>query len=295
MHSHHHMIKMVQCIRLNSEKHIHYFEPNIDPAIRVEANARIILQTMDALEGRAFNPPGEFSPEDVNPATGPIFIEGAKPGDVLAVKVLAIRPAGAGYAGVGSGAHRIMRQFHVGSNGIRFSEGISLEAHPMIGVIGVAPRVGRYSNTTAGDHGGNMDCNLIRAGSTIYLPIFVEGGLIAIGDVHAAMGDGEVGGQGIEVAAEVEIEVGTMQNWALRRPFIETDEVWATVAAARDLVKAAWVAVGDMADYVSRKFGFSDAEALLLLSAAGDVRVCQIVTEMPTARFELSKRILRNL
>jgi amidase len=165
----------------------------------------------------------------------------------------------------------------------------------MIGVIGVAPRSGRYDNTIAGDHGGNMDCNLVRAGSTIYLPIFVEGGLLAMGDVHATMGDGEVGGQGIEVAAEVEIEVGTMRNWSLRRPFIETDEVWATVAAARNLVKAAWVAVEDMANYVSMKFGLSDAEALLLLSAAGDVRVCQIVTEMPTARFELPKGILRSL
>jgi len=196
---------MTRSIRLDSEKHSHYFQPDIKPAIRVESNTKIILHVMDALEGRAFNPPDNLRPEDVNPATGPIFVKGLKPGDVLAVKVLAIRPIGTGYAGAGSGAKRIMRQFYFSGNGIRFSDYISLRARPMIGVIGVAPRKGRYSNMIAGDHGGNLDCNLVRAGSTIYLPIFVEGGLLAIGDVHATMGDGEVGGQGIEVAAEVEV------------------------------------------------------------------------------------------
>lgn len=140
----------------------------------------------------------------------------------------------------------------------------------------------------AGDHGGNMDCNLARAGATVYLPIFIDGGLLAMGDVHAVMGDGEVGGQGIEVGAEIEIEVA-IENWQLKRPFIETDEVWATVAAASDFMTAAWTAVGDMVDYIGMKFGLSPPEALLLVSLAGNIRVCQIVTAMPTARVELPK------
>ena len=143
----------------------------------------------------------------------------------------------------------------------------------------------------AGDHGGNMDCNLARAGATIYLPIFTDGGLLAMGDVHAIMGDGEVSGQGIEVGADIEIEVG-IENWQLKRPLIETDEVWATVAAARDFMTAAWTAVGDMVGYIGMKFGLSPSEALLLVSLAGNVRVCQIVTDMPTARVELLKRMV---
>jgi len=264
------------------------------PAASIDVNTKFIFHTMDALEGRAFKKPDEFGPEDVNPATGPIFINGAKPGTVLVVRILAIRPVNTGYAGAGSGAQRIVRQFNISGNEIRFSDHISLEMQPMIGVIGVAPREGRYSNMVAGDHGGNMDCNLARAGATVYLPIFTEGGLLAMGDVHAVMGDGEVGGQGIEVAADIEIEVG-IENWRLKRPLIETDEVWATVAAARDFMTAAWTAVGDMVGYIGMRFGLSPPEALLLVSLAGNVRVCQIVTDMPTARVELPKRTKMNV
>ena len=85
------------------------------------------------------------------------------------------------------------------------------------------------------------------------------------------------------------------QNMKLKRPFIETDEVWATVAAAGDFVTAAWTAVGDIVEYMGMKFGLSPSEALLLVSLAGNVRVCQIVTDMPTARVELPKRIIKNV
>jgi len=287
------ILSMGKPLRLNSDEHIHFFESNMKPAASIDLGTRIIIHTMDALEGRAFDQL-EFGPEDVNPATGPIFINGARPGDVLAVHILSIRPINTGYAGAGSGTQRIVRQFHVIGDEIRFSDDISLEMQPMIGVIGVAPREGGYSSMVAGDHGGNMDCNLARAGATIYLPIFTEGGLLAMGDVHAIMGDGEVSGQGIEVAADIEIEVG-IGKWRLRRPLIETDEVWATVAAARDLMAAARTAVGDIVDYVEMKFGLSSSEALLLVSLAGNVRVCQIVTDMPTARVELPKRLMRNV
>lgn len=85
-----------------------------------------------------------------------------------------------------------------------------------------------------------------------------------------------------------------MKNWPLKRPFIETDGVWATVATDRDLMKASWIAVKDMIDYVTMKFGITEEEALLLLSASGNVRVCQIVNKLPTTRFEVPKRIIRN-
>jgi len=285
---------MPKPLRLNSDEHIHFFEPNMKPAVSIELNSKIILQTMDALEGRAFNPPETFGPEGVNPATGPIFINGLRPGDVLAVRILSIRPINNGYASAGSGPQRIMKEFNVNGNEIRFSDDISLEIKPMVGVIGVAPREGRHSNMVAGDHGGNMDCNLAGAGAAVYLPIFTEGGLLALGDVHAIMGDGEVSGQGIEVGADIEIEVG-IENMKLKRPLIETDEVWATVAAAGDFMTAAWTAVGDIVEYMGMKFGLSPSEALLLVSLAGNVRVCQIVTDMPTARVELPKRIIKNV
>ena len=291
---------MNNTLKLGSEKHIHFFDPDMPPAIRIQPNTRITVDALDALEGRAFNGSRKFEIEDVNPATGPIFVEGAEPGDVLAVRILTIRPVGVGYAGAGGkgGAlgdripERLMRRFDANPE-IRFSDRITLEAHPSIGVIGVAPPEGRYSTMDAGDYGGNLDCNLVCKGATVHLPVAVEGGLLALGDVHAVMGDGEVGGQGIETAAEVELEIGVMKDWPIRRPLIETDEVWATVAAASDFETAAWTAVQDMVFFIATQTGMEDAEAFLLVSLAGQVRVCQIVTPMPTARVEFSKRILR--
>ncbi|HID05869.1 MAG TPA: acetamidase [Armatimonadetes bacterium] len=268
-------------------------------SLHLQSNAKVVVEVLDAYEGRAIDASAKFCREDVNPATGPIFVCGAMPGDVLAIRICAIHPAGIGYAGIGAGAlsgrisERLIQQFEIG-DAIHFSRGITLIPQPMIGVIGVAPCAGRLSTMDAGAHGGNMDCNLARAGATVYLPVFVEGGLLAIGDVHALMGDGEVGGQGIEVTAEVELEIGIIKNWSLKRPMIETDDVWATVAAGDDFESAVWMAVHDMVDFLTSQLNITDGEALLLISLTGDVRVCQIVTSTPTARVEFPERLLSN-
>ena len=143
------------------------------------------------------------------------------------------------------------------------------------------------------DHGGNLDTKDIKAGSTIYFPVFVKGALLALGDCHAAMGDGEVCVTGVEVPARVTLRIHAMNNLSLKRPLIETEEEWMTIGNGESLEEAARQATLDMMDIIQRKLGFSRGDAYMLLSAVGDLRISQVVDPLVTVRMALSKKYLK--
>ena len=291
---------------LSSGQHVHFFSAHDEPAVSVESGTRICLETTNTIIERWKKEPG-MSEADIwrpvsygegNPATGPIYVHGARQGHALAVRINNIVPTGTGFSGIPPGAFggrfrtSLTRFFDSEKENVEFAPGITLPSRPMVGVIGVAPTEGRKSTQIPGDHGGNLDASVICSGSVVYLPVFVPGGMICIGDVHLLMGDGEVNGSGIETEAKVEIEVSVIDNLKLKRPLVETETSWSTIASHEELEKAVWVAVGDMIDFLSQHLKLSDAESFLLTGLAAHTRICQIVNGSHTVRVEFPKEYL---
>ncbi len=235
----------------------------------------------------------------INPATGPVFVRHVEPGDVLVVRIedIEVHERGVMCTGGGFGAlaDRIpelhWRFVDVAEGLVHWSDDVAIPALPMIGVIGVAPAGEPVPCGTPGAHGGNMDTKLIAAGATVYLPVQVPGGLLAMGDLHAVMGDGEVSVTGVEVAGRVTVHVDVRSDVALTDPLVENGEVVATVASAATLDEAADRATRTMADLLVTRLGMALPDAVMLMSACGDLQVSQIVDPLKTARFAMPKAV----
>jgi amidase len=154
-------------------------------------------------------------------------------------------------------------------------ERMRLPLRPMVGVIGTAPADGVIYTAAPGAQGSNIDVNAATVGARIHLPVHVPGALLAIGDVHASMGDGEVSGTGIEIAGEVTVRVDLVPGAAPARPWIETAADWITTGRGPTLEDAVEMAVEELAQLLMTRFGLSRTEAFLLVSARGDVHIGQ--------------------
>lgn len=173
-----------------------------------------------------------------------------------------------------------------------FNERLTLPLNPMIGVIGVAPEGEPVSCGTPGSHGGNMDTKSITTDAILYLPIFHEGALFGLGDLHAAMGDGEIGVTGVEIPGRVTVTLEVLKGKSIPFPFIENEEGIAAIVSAETLDKAAKTAVEVVIDTLLPHTDLTLPELTMLLSAVGQVQVSQIVDPLLTARFLVPKPIL---
>ena len=173
------------------------------PVLRVVCGETFQLETKDCYSNKLKTEKCLFTKamwNTVNPATGPVFIESSRPGNIIKVEILKIEIRNFAVMSIehGNGALEEFIEgqetsiYPIRDGKMIFNEQISLPIKPMIGVIGVAPAGKEILNGTPGAHGGNMDCKIITAGTTVYLPVNVEGALLAAGDLHAVMGDGEV-------------------------------------------------------------------------------------------------------
>ena len=172
---------------------------------------------------------------------------------------------------------------------------VRVPLNPMVGVIGVAPAGKAISCGTPDSHGGNMDCKMITAGSTLWLPVNVPGALFALGDLHAAMGDGEVSVCGLEVPGEVLVELTVVKNRQLPLPMLENNETIFTLASAVTLDDAAALAARNMAHFIADNTSLMLAEAINILSIAGDLQICQVVDPLKTCRYALPKSVAAQL
>jgi len=290
-------------ITRDSEKVYYDFLSGIEPRISISSGDRLTVETFDAaggmfLEGWVYVRP--------NPATGPIYINGAMPGDTLEVEIHDIKLVGTGYMHIPHAKDGISTKFT--RNGHEFikaeatlggklrvlnNDGKILPANPMIGVIGVAasPDSGNYPSTGAGDYGGNMDNSAIKAGVKVYLPVFVEGALLGIGDIHGAMGDGEIFDQGMEMCADVDITVSVRKDMKINRPLVISDDIISTTATAATIEEASALAVSDMRYILQTYYNLSHVDAGLMIGFYGDLRVCTLVGNK-TMRMEIKKIIL---
>jgi amidase len=237
------------------------------------------------------------------PMTGPIAVTGAEPGDALAVHVVEIAFDDWGWSDVaidyGPAGELVSeaeaRIFRIVDGDIEFGFGVRLPLNPMIGAIGTAPRNRAFDSGVPEAHGGNLDCTLIKPGATLYLPVNVPGALLALGDLHAAMGDGEVGTAGLEVNGAVTLRVGLVNQTTMPLPLVDTGELVATIYSAPDLDEAAQQAVVAMVQWLVAETALEVNDASMLLNLAGDLRICQIVDPLMTCRLEVPKSILTTL
>ncbi|MTK08920.1 MAG: acetamidase [Hungatella sp.] len=284
----------------------HMLSKDNPPCERIRAGETVAFETYDCFTNQFL--PEEATFENVvrkpgNPATGPLFIEGAMPGDMLKIDILdlVLGPVGVVMLGPGSGSEKeffsqkTLKRIPVIDGFAHYSEQLKLPITPMIGVIGVAPAGEGVSTITPMDHGGNMDCTQIRKGVTLYLPVFTEGALLSLGDFHAIMGDGEVEDCGLEIEGKAVLRVNVVKNRnCVPYPMIETSEKLITIASAED-VEAAWrKAVRQMYDFLKEKIGLDDNDAGMLLTLAGNLVICQTVNPMKTVRMEFPRYITRS-
>lgn len=247
-----------------------------------------------------------FEPEKAidNPATGPLFVRGAEPGDLLKVEILSIRLNGKGYMrqSTSGGAfcmrpgvkERVVREFDVSGDTVKFNDKLEFPIDTMIGVIGTAPAEGSRSTELPGDHGGNMDCKKIVEGSVLYLPVNVEGALLSIGDMHALMGDGEVMICGLESAGKAVVRVTAVKDRQLPVPCLlhRGGERFSTIQSDPDLMAAAKKASNRMLDFLLACTDMDEYDAGKLLSIKGDLAICHIINDLLTVRMEIDTCIL---
>jgi amidase len=271
--------------------------------VRVKQGEDVRLTTHDCFSGQLKTTADTLETLDwsiTNPATGPVYIEGTKPGDILRIELHEVKAHGpsvmVAVPNVGALGHLITEEEtviveHAGDT-VVFKDKVIVKQKPMLGVIGVAPAEGTIPNSTPGVHGGNMDCTLVTTGASLYFTVGVEGALFGCGDMHAVMGDGEVVICGAETPGEVRLTPQVVSIPDLPTPFLENDEIVAVIASAETTDAAYKMAIDMMHAFLTKVAGFPNNDAALLMSLVGYLKFCQVVDPLMTVRFEFPKSVL---
>lgn len=286
--------------------HVFYaFSPALEPVLRAGQGEEVTLETHDCFQGQLKTEADLLDSLDwshVNPATGPVYIEGARPGDILRVDLLEVsvedKPVMVAVPGEGVVGDLIdqmettILSYRPGE--VVFKDKIAIPIKPMIGVIGVAPAEGEIANGVPDLHGGNMDCTLVGQGASLYFSVNVEGALFGCGDMHAVMGDGEIVVCGAETPGRVKFRAQVApQLKGLPTPFLENEQVVAAIASADTIDEAAAQATHHMARFLTDFAGLTVNDAGMLMSLVGWLKFCQVVDPKKTARFEFPKWVLK--
>lgn len=280
------------------------WDNTLEPARTVASGSVLEFETLDASGGQISRDSQlshvtalDFA--KVNPVTGPVFVEGAEPGDALKVTLLDFVPSGWGWTAVIPGFGLLADQFEEPALHIweydpetmapaEFVKGIKVPLNPFPGTLGLAPaEPGEHSVVNPRRVGGNMDTRDLGKGTVLYLPVEVSGGLLSIGDAHAAQGDGEVCGTAIESPMKVIVKVEVVKGLNLKNPrfttpgpvsgHVDAKGYEVSMGVGPDLMEAARTAVSDMVDFIAAGHDLSRAEAYMLSSVCGDLRINEIV------------------
>ena len=293
-------------VELDDEKVFYAFEKPREPAMVVPSGTTVRVRTKDCFGNQIQKPEDELDGIDwdhTNPATGPIFVEGAVPGGALKVSVGAIEFDNKSVSCTGENEGVCGDRFNAWSTQVCeidgdelvWDERLRIPLRPMIGVIGVAPEGDPINCGTPGSHGGNMDNTAITAGATLYFPVFADGALFGCGDMHAVMGDGEISVSGAEAAGWATVTLTAMPELKLVDPLIENATHFGVIASAETLDAAADRAVHEMLDLICDRTAEDPDKVVMLLSLVGDVQVCQMVDPEKTIRFMVPKYVLDSL
>jgi len=257
------------------------FSADNPPALRVQPGDTFVMETNDRFatyEGPDSSPEAM---EILKTMAGSVYIEGAKPGDTLKIEVLKIDlPLRYGWIGATPGrgplGERIPQfrkeRVQITDQGVVFKEKVTMPLRPMIGRIGLAPQDGPLASNAKGAFGGGMGNSQITEGATVYLPVFHEGGLLTIGDCHAAMGDGEATASAVECALDATFRVSIEDGFGVSRPVVASDSEVMTTGEGPTMEEAAKMALNAMADLMVDALGIDYTDAAMLIASAVDVR-----------------------
>ena len=292
------------------------WDRSLAPRLGIQPGDEVQIECVDASGGQVA--PGMTTEEylhidrtRIHSLTGPIWVDGAEPGDVLQIDVLATQHSGWGWSSVVPGLGFLKDRFcepylfHWLLEGetTRSLAPAIVPLRPFLGVMGVArAEDGKFRTRLPGPYGGNLDVRELCAGSTLYLPVFNRGALFSCGDGHAAQGDGEVCINGIECPLDVTLRFKLHKRQPLAGPLAEaceacapdsTADAWVVVETGIDLEQTSRAATNRMIDLLVTRWGISDVHAYLLCSVALKLRLSQVVNEpVYTVSAALSKQIL---
>ncbi|MEA2246918.1 MAG: amidase [Solirubrobacteraceae bacterium] len=274
------------------------------PWASIAPGETVLVETTNAFGDQPLAPGDTLADLDLaaaDPLTGPLYVEGAEPGDSIAVHIEHIKLIGTGAQGIipGFGTldwERLPLHFFEPKDGrIRWLRGIEIEVRPSLGAMGVAPARGSIPSIEPGDHGGNQDCKYVCAGSAIHFPVFHPGALLFLGDCHQIQGDGELCGVAPETDAEVTLHVELLKGRTIRRPRIMSAERFMTLASAKTLEDAVKLATRDAVDLLVEEKGLTEDEAYLLITIKADVEICQVVDPLMTVRVAMDRDFFERL
>lgn len=282
----------------------------IEPVLRVPSGSVIeagteeasdrqldVNSTLEDLKNLSFDP--------IHPLTGPVYVEGAIPGDILKVTLHKIEMGEWGWTAIVPGfgfladefTEPYLKTFELGEGkeSVQFSEGINIPLKPFPGVMGVAPATDSMLSTIPPRaNGGNMDDPNMTEGTVVYFPVFVEGALFSIGDAHATQGAGEVCGTAIEAPMNIVYEVEVIKGGrSFEEPQYETEDYYAVTGFGETIDEAARKATRYMIDYLETEHGMSRNDAYALCSLAGDLKIAEVV-DVPhmLVTMHMSKEVL---
>jgi amidase len=277
---------MPQQHSLSRDQVIWSFGPDLQPVLEVEPGDVVTFETNDCFTGQIRSEADLVTGIDmsrINSATGPVAVKGAEPGDSLVAEILDVRPIEWGVATLIPGFGQLIEQvqapltrlFEVKDGMIRQNDRIAFPARPMVGVVGVATDGQTLSNGLAGRHGGNLDDHLHGKGAKIFFPVRQPGGMFAVGDMHASMGDGEICFTGVEIAGEVDIRFDVLKGKQATWPVTELSDRWLPHATAPQFADALQLVSEEAARMLVDEHGFSLEDAFIFLSVACDAGVAQ--------------------
>ena len=288
--------------KLTRDNPIYILEPGMNPAITIDSGEDLLVETWDAFEG--IRDPRELEVKSLKgPATGPIYVNGAEPGDSLKVDFISISPKEGAAHMVMPGRGFLYEDFDEGyptvmqiSDGnVVLPSGVKLPMCPSMGVVATTPTYPQCTATDSGPYGGDIDMKELVEGSSIYLPVFVPGGLLALGDCHAVVGDGAVAGTGAECSSDTHIRGTVEKGMNINSPRAITPDYFVVLSHGEELGPAMKQAVRDMVDFLVSEKGLKPYDAYTLCSLAGDIRVSRTFRPISPVKMMLSREALNQL
>jgi amidase len=313
------MATEAQTIEIKPDSYSYVFNPYREAIARVSPGDRTTIHTDDAFESRI------KSKEDLpsralatakflNPQTGPIYVEGAEPGDTLAVRIESIEPT-RDYAvstlvpyfgGLTSTNFTRTLQDPLpekvwiwnlvdGGRVVNDELDVELDWEPFVGTLAVAPDLEAISALSPGPFGGNMDVPDVKPGNTVYLPVWNEGALVYTGDCHARQGQGELCGVALEITSKATVVFDVIKGKEIEWPRIESDDAIMVVGSARPMEDAARIANTELVLWLEAEYGYDRLDAYQLLTQAGGLYVGNMVDTTYSLVASVEKRYLKHL
>ncbi|ACD20096.1 acetamidase/formamidase family protein [Paraburkholderia phytofirmans] len=299
------------------QKTYHYtIGPYSQPVLHVKPGDRVVVETRDAFEGKikeeTDKPSQVLQVPFLNPQNGPIMIEGAEKGDVVAVYIEKMAPRGddphgfccmipnfGGLTGTDYTAllneplPEIVRKIKIDEENVYWSKRNTLPYKPHIGTLSLSPEIDSINSLTPDNHGGNMDVPDMGPGSITYLPVRSPGGRLFIGDAHACQGDGEVCGTAVEYQSTTTVRVDLIKKWQIGWPRLENEDALMSIGSARPLEDATRIAYRELVLWMAADYGFDKWDAYMMLSQVGKVRLGNFVDPKYTVGAMVAKHYLK--